>query len=392
MQWNGNANGRVSGHLARVERKRGPVWYARGRYADGRPWQRCLGPAWQGRGRPPEGYYTRRTAEAALAAYLTDIRRGQVAHAVKTGVTFGEACEAWLRWVADDRKRRRSTVLDYRRAVAHRLLPEFGADTPLGKITTERIEAWRAQLVASGEVSDRTVNKLRTILSGVFRYAQRRYGLPGNPVAGVDAQPERSSGDMLVLTPDEVRLLAEAAEDPQDAALYTVAAFTGLRLGELLALRWGDVDFGNRLVHVRRSYTYGAEGVPKSGKVRAVPLCDPAAAALDGLSRRPYHVGEDDLVFCTPVGGHLDHTRLRRRFWAARDRAGLKPIRFHDLRHTYGTLAVRVYPLTDVRAYMGHSDITTTMRYVHYVPQHDAADKLTALVAAAEPASTLAVS
>ncbi len=80
--------------------------------------------------------------------------------------------------------------------------------------------------------------------------------------------------EFYVLDPTEVEALARAAESDQDAALFRVAAFTGLRLGELRALRWSDVDFSKRLVHVRRNFTHGAEGSPKSGRVRSVPLID----------------------------------------------------------------------------------------------------------------------
>lgn len=75
--------------------------------------------------------------------------------------------------------------------------------------------------------------------------------------------------------------------------------------------------------------------------------------------------------------------RLLRRFHAAPDRAGLKRLRLHDLRHSFGTLAVQAFPLSDVRAYMGHADISTTMGYVHHVSQHDAADRLSRVVACA---------
>lgn len=81
-------------------------------------------------------------------------------------------------------------------------------------------------------------------------------------------------------------------------------------------------------------------------------------------------------MFGNGVGKHFEDSALRRRFYAAREKAGLKPIRFHDLRHTFGTLAVQVFPLSDVKAYMGHADIATTMIYVHHVPQLDAAEKL----------------
>ena len=87
-------------------------------------------------------------------------------------------------------------------------------------------------------------------------------------------------------------------------------------------------------------------------------------------------------MFVNPVGGVIEDSALRRRFYDALDGAGLERIRFHDLRHTFGTIAVQAFPLTDVKAYMGHADIQTTMIYVHHVPRHDAADRLTELLEA----------
>ena len=107
-----------------------------------------------------------------------------------------------------------------------------------------------------------------------------------------------------------------------------------------------------------------------------MPLIDPAARALDGLSRRERFTEPDDLVFIGMAGDHFDDSALRRRFVKALDRAGLRGLRFHDLRHTFGTIAVQAFPLTDVKAYMGHADIATTLVYVHFVPQADAAAKL----------------
>ncbi|MGH2989357.1 MAG: tyrosine-type recombinase/integrase, partial [Solirubrobacterales bacterium] len=288
------------------------------------------------------------------------------------------AGSTWIRW-KEESKCRPSTLQDYRAELGH-LYAAFGEGTPLNSISTETIEAWKRHAIADGRLSDRTINKRLQQLSAIFRYAQRSYGHPSNPVADVDRQPERRSGDFDVLDPDEVELLAANAASEQDAAIFTVAAFTGLRLGELLALRWGDVDWTLHLVHVRRSFTRGTESPPKSGRVRSVPLVDQAAAALDALSRRERWTGDDDLVFVNAVGDHVERSTLRRRYVAALKRAGLKRLRFHDLRHTFGTLAVQAFPLTDVKAYMGHADIATTMIYVHHVPQHDAASRLTELL------------
>src|SRR5262249_20628299 len=107
------------------------------------------------------------------------------------------------------------------------------------------------------------------------------------------------------------------------------------------------------------------------------------------LSRRQHHTGPTSLVFCTPAGHYLDDSRLRRRYAAALKAAGLPPLRLHDLRHCFGTLAVQAWPLTDVHGYMGHAAIATTMIYVPHAPAHDAADKRGALVAAAVAAPQL---
>jgi integrase len=366
----------VSGHVFRMKRKSGDRWMAKWRDAGGQH-QRVLGRAWTSRGRPPEGYLTKQAAQRELDAILADARRGQLLAPAQpaSGVTFAEAAAEWLRYVEHDRQRRPSTLRDYRIVVDKVLVPALG-EAPLAAITSAHIDAFRARLVGEGRLSPRTINKYLALIHGILKRAQRVFGLAANAAAGVERQPMRRSGDFDVLSAEEVEALARAAASPQDAALYLTAAYAGLRLGELRALRWRDADFGKRLLHVRRSYVERSEGVPKSGRVRSVPIIDQVARALDELSRREHFTGDEDLVFCNQVGEHFEDSALRRRFYAAREAAGLKPIRFHDLRHTFGPLAVQVFPLSDVKAYMGHADIATTMVYVHHVPQHDAADKL----------------
>ena len=123
-------------------------------------------------------------------------------------------------------------------------------------------------------------------------------------------------------------------------------------------------------------------------------MSDPVARVLDGLSRRDHDTRPDDLVFSLGHNLPLHHDTTRKRFYAALAGAGLArlrakddPIVFHDLRHTFGTLAVQAFPLSDVKAMMGHADISTTMIYVHHVPQTDAAARLTALLEPCERSS-----
>jgi integrase len=100
----------------------------------------------------------------------------------------------------------------------------------------------------------------------------------------------------------------------QDAAIYTVAGFTGLRQGELRALRWKHVRFADRTLVVVAAMSAGVDSSTKSGKWRAVPLAREAFVALDELSRREWFTGPDDFVFCRPVGGPIEESALRRRF------------------------------------------------------------------------------
>jgi integrase len=171
---------------------------------------------------------------------------------------------------------------------------------------------------------------------------------------------------------------ARQAEDKQDAAVVRVAAYAGLRQGELLALRWRDVDFAGSALTVARAMSAGVESSTKSGRVRRVPLADQAAAALDRLSRRDHFTGPGELVFCNALGRRLDGSALRRRYRRAQVAADVRPLRFHDLRHTFGSLlAARGVDVVTIQKAMGHSALSTTSRYLHARPASEQAQAFT---------------
>jgi integrase len=171
----------------------------------------------------------------------------------------------------------------------------------------------------------------------------------------------------------------ELFEDRRDSEAVRVAAYSGLRLGELLALRWRDVDWTGSALTISRSLSSGVEGTTKTGHVRRVPMADQAAAALDRLSQREDFVSPDDYVFCNALGRSLDGSALRRRYKRARDAAGLRPLRWHDLRHTFGSLLVAGgVDLVSIKDAMGHSQLTTTSRYLHARPATERAAAFTA--------------
>jgi integrase len=383
-----------SGHVYRVERKRGAVWYAKYRLPDGRQVQRKLGPAWSERGRPPAGYYTKRLAEDWLRETLHQARRGTLVGMVATGATFADAVAEFMRHAEQDRQLKPSTLRGYRSIMNAHLLPAFG-ERPVEQISSAEIEQWRAALCrvdgarpsderdAKAEtgspgganvprsLTNNSKNHIMVLLHGVFARACKVYGLTVNPVASVERHPVRLSGDIDVFSPEEVWALVRAAKTEQDGALFLTAAFTGLRLGELIALRWRDVDFAGSVVRVRASRTVGALTSPKSGKVRSAPLAPEVAKALEQLAKRELFTGEDDLVFAGEAGSYLDDSALRRRYKTALGRAGLRQLRFHDLRHTFGTRMIAKADIRRVQEWMGHADIQTTMRYLHYAPREE---------------------
>jgi integrase len=337
--------------------------------------------------------------QADYIAEAADVERVEQERRTR-GVSFREVGHRYLGWLKDVKAAKPSTLADYRYLLAEpgvpfkrgegesagRIMASLG-DRPATRVTVRDVEALLASVSEAGG-SPRSVNKHRALVSAIFNYGRKEsaVGLPGNPAAETDKRREPGPGALVFYSPEEVEALARAladgkhrenpergaasiAEDAQDAELIRVAAYAGLRLGELLALRWGDVDFTGHALTIARAMSLGIESSTKSGRVRRVPLPDQAAAALDRLSRREDYVSPGDRVLCNAFGRTLDGSALRRRFKRARDAARLRPLSFHDLRHTYGSLlAAAGIDVVSIQAVMGHSALSTTSRYLHARP------------------------
>ena len=125
------------------------------------------------------------------------------------------------------------------------------------------------------------------------------------------------------------------------------------------------------MLRVRGSWSGTELTLPKTGRVRSVPVAPQLRSVLERLLARPTDTGPDDLVFAGLHGGHLDRSALRRRYRKAQAAAGLRPLRFHDLRHTFATTMIARTSIRRVQEWMGHSDLHSTMRYLHYAPRED---------------------
>jgi integrase len=382
-----------------VKRRVGPAWLEPG--SGGKGWQ-------PRRGRVPEGHFDEKRATVRMAGLIAEHDREERAieegerERRERGASFREVAAEWLEHLERERGAKPSTLSDYRYMLAEPGTPHKRGggkspgpvmtalgDRPIAKITTRDISAFLRELDESG-LSPRTVNKHRQILSAIFNYARREdtHGLPSNPVEATTKRREPPPAVLDFYEPEEIEALARAAadgshrgpqppgleteeiawrvrEDAQDAELFRLAAYTGLRLGELLPLRWEDIDLDTRRMIVHRAVSAGVEGPTKSWQARFIPLADPAAEALTRLQARGDYTAREDYVFCSRLGRRLDPSATRRRFKGARDAAGLRPLRFHALRHAAGSLIARHADARFVQEFLGHSRITTTERYMH---------------------------
>lgn len=226
-------------------------------------------------------------------------------------------------------------------------------------LTRGDVDGWVFKRRSDG-AKGKTINRELSALRGVFREAQRRGWIEGNPAEEVARQKEGESG-FRWLTPEEASKLLAACKSssPRSRHLYPLvvtALYTGMRRGELLSLRWADVHQSRAEIEVIAS---------KSGHRRTVPLRAEVNTALKAWRR--YSRGQ--FVFAR-LGTDQPYAKVQRSFQAAVKRAKIGPLRFHDLRHTAGSwMAQAGVDVHDLMRVLGHREIATTMRYAHLIPR-----------------------
>lgn len=291
--------------------------------------------------------------------------------------TVGEAGALYVEHLDNVMQRKRTTIEDYRCHLRRHLVPFFGA-RPLDRIQPADVERYLRDKIGGGLAPTTVVHHV-TFLGGLFRFAIKRGWASSNPVAFVDCPrlPRQSGGRLRFLQPEELEALLRAVPGDEcgglERVLYLCAAMTGLRQGELLALKWKDIDWPARRVRVADNYPRGRYDRVESTKshlVRSIPMADRLAGELNRHFQASAWQADDDLVFCHPHSGRpYDASKLRKRFDSALERAELRRITFHELRHTFGTqMAAAGAPLRAIQEWMGHADASTTQIYAHYAP------------------------
>jgi integrase len=358
--------------------------------------------AWRARWRTPDGksrsqnFRTKAEAERHLTGLDASKLTGAYVDPAAARITFATWVKAWRAGVVDLRA---STLARDDGYVKRYLLPTFGA-MRLGDIDRTAVRAWVAALSARGLAPATTV-KAGQILSKIMATAVAAGRLPTNPCAGVRL-PRVERLEMRFLAPGDVAELTSAM-DPRFRALVLLGCYSGMRIGEMLGLRAervdllrGRIDVAEALVEVSGQLIFGPPKT-RAGR-RSVPL---PKVVVEALSEhlKAYPASPGDLVFRAPEGGPVRLASWRRRFWApAVARAGVAPLRPHDMRHSAVSLWVAAGASPkEVASRAGHSSVVTVLdRYGHLLPGsedrvNDALDALAAAVPSPQPTAQLVV-
>lgn len=327
------------------------------------------------RQRKKAGLRTRKEADALEAAWFTDISRGVAVETVNT--TFAVYTDYWLYHVARHTVRA-MTLRNYTRWAKNYLTPQIGA-TPIGVLSVQQLQAWVSCMVDGGYAA-KTTRCAAGLLREILGYAVNTKTLTANPATLVKLPP-LPRVERVTWTEAQVRAFLVSAEGNPYRHAWYLALATGIRRGELLALRWRDYDRVASTLTIRGSLARMPGGLvigePKTpGSRRTLALSELCKAALAGQAAQQKRwqlqardVWEQhDLIFTTHAGHPLDPEQLVRAFHALREKAGLPRLRFHDLRHTNATLLLQLGTnLKVVSERLGHANIQMTANTYSHV-------------------------
>lgn len=356
---------------------RGDTYYGKWRAADGRQVMRRLG---QVRPRGTREGLTKSQAEAELRKIM-----GQPTSPVARGErrTIADLAEVHLA-AKENAGLKRTTARGYRSVIEAHFIPFFG-ERPIDRVSEDRVAAFDRRLRDQG-LKPQSRRNILGLLDAMFDTAKKKAWVATNPVAGYE-KPRKSrsdtGGELRFLALEEVEAVLRAIPaDPVgrvERALILAAAMTGMRRGELLGLRWKDVDWSARKIRVVRTYAGGKDDTPKSeASRRAIPLANRLAGELQRLYEASTYQGDEDPVFTHPngTGLPLDASAASKAFKRALKSAGVREVRFHDLRHTFGTMmaASPNVSMRTLQGWLGHADPGTTAIYAHFAPSNHEAE------------------
>lgn len=317
----------------------------------------------------------------------------------RRGVTFAELALHYAEYELVDRSesihpKAYTTIKGYERVLRNRLLPKWGARIALG-IEPIEVEEWLTTLKKQEELENPTLDRMRRVMSMVYRHGQR-YGLiprtqESNPMRFVRCKTT-SGYEAMIITPQQAYVIVRNLPEPE-GTLTLLAAGTGLSISECLGLQWRDVDFAEAMIHVRRTWTCGQVGLPKTKASKGpVPLHPLLAEFMLCWKQMTKYPEPGDWVFPSfrlngkqpRVANMLVEDYLRPAAAKAgilsshRDEHGLlveddpRRFGFHNLRHSLASFLVRIRtdPKT-VQTLLRHSDVKLTLQFYSHAVSED---------------------
>lgn len=283
--------------------------------------------------------------------------------------TFSEVAQDWLEHKKSNLRASTWSVYESHTRIHFEDLNPLRID----RINTARVEKYISDRQRQG-MHILTLRKILVSLGQIMGYAVRHGLIPSNPVR--DAERPRGQGkagavrEIGIMRPDEITRLVEAAADQKVRTLFMLAALSGARQGELLGLKWADVDWENGQIHIQRTFNNRHWFEVKTKKSNRRIDLGPAMMKALADWKEACPATELDLVFPNDAGRPMDHNNLySRHFKPALRRAGLPHFRFHDLRHTYVSLLIEQGEnVLYIQKQLGHASPTITMNvYAHLI-------------------------
>ena len=363
----------LSRNMDHPERANVPEGFRTAQYGRGARWMVC----WQtAEGRKRRNFRDYRDAEEFAAGLEDDLRSGRYVNPNDAERLVREAAELWVQALHGQDKG--ATEFRYLRELRVWVLPRWG-DVPVGRVTTAAVQRWVGALSDGtaprdgrcGSARPLAPKTIRSVVMIVFRavmgVAVSSGWLRTNPVGEVKVPRSTVVSRRVYLVPEEIKAIADEMTETDATAVYLLA-YTGIRIGELLALRCSDVDFDACVVHVDRTQSVDAKGcvvetIPKGNRARTVPV---PAGLIGRVNVLTAGHGDDEYLVRAPRGGRWTVCNWRNRVWyPALRAAGMDEIDglvVHSLRHSYASMAIKAgADVKSLQVVMGHASATETL-------------------------------
>jgi integrase len=339
--------------------------------------------------RRKRGFKTKKDAEQALSKVIYEVNNGTFVEPSKT--LFKDYFKEWLEGKRHNYSRQ--TVKNYESYLLNHISPVIG-HIPLSNLTSLMIQNFIGVLRHKG-LADGTVRRIFNVVNTSLNNAEKMQIIPKNPATLVD-KPQVKQTEMKVWEISEVRRFLEVAKDSRYYMAFHLAITTGMRQGEILGLRWKDIDLHRGIVYVRQTLDHDGKdfkaGAKTKSGVRSINLDPHTVEALKShrimIAEERLKLGKDykdnDLVVCTYKGTVISPRNLTRTWHSLIKKADLPKIRFHDLRHTHASLMLQQGEhVKVVSERLGHNKIQITLdTYSHVMPnmQEESANRFGEMV------------